>query len=254
MLQDLKETIEYNDVEERIKSLKLCDDEAVMEKVVSIHPLLLQFASETLKNNKAVVKAAIGKNGEAIQHASADLQKDKNFLLANLSYTLLNLLPDNGLRDDEAFMERAVNSDPNMLRLASERLRSSEDFMKKFTNTTKQQILENVLRALAGDLAKNVAFIKAIVSKNGSLYQFIQSKSMKANLEICKAALKNDAEALTFMHTDLLDKHLFELAKIAANADNNFKNTWWNIPYKYRHNQELKKMLKEINGKVLIQN
>lgn len=81
------------------------DDEDIVNTAVQNEGLVLQYASDRLKNNKSIVLNAVRKTGIALQFASANLKADKEVVLV------------------------AVKNDPYALSEASEDLKYDDDIL-----------------------------------------------------------------------------------------------------------------------------
>jgi len=64
-------------------SEELRDDKAVVLTAVLDYGSALKFASERLQNDKDVVLAAVTSYGSAIEYASKELQEDRDIILAS---------------------------------------------------------------------------------------------------------------------------------------------------------------------------
>ena len=106
---------------------KLKNDRAVVLAAVKQKGWALRFAHNKLKNDRAVVLAAVKQNGEALQYASDALKNDRALVLAAVRQNglALNLVHDS-LKEDKTVVLTAVRQNGLALWLAHNNLKKDK--------------------------------------------------------------------------------------------------------------------------------
>ena len=111
------------------------DKEYVLQKVkvmtaIIQNPIALEFASDTLKNDKEVVMNSVSKVGWTACYASEKLRADKELFLAGVQIDgQILYYASKELRDDEEVVLQAVRNKGLILKYASRRLRNNKEII-----------------------------------------------------------------------------------------------------------------------------
>ena len=114
---------------------RLKNDKDVVLKAVRNFGKALEFASLKLRDDEDVVLEAIKQNGEALKFASDRLKNDKDIVLTaikNCGYALK--FTSKRLQDDKEFILKIVEEDEWNIYWASNRLQKDKDIIKNIKN------------------------------------------------------------------------------------------------------------------------
>ena len=190
---------------------QLWDDEAfVLEasKWISGHSLL-QNASASLRDNEAVVSAALETVVSAVfERDDTGLGLASDRLRASESFVLKVVKRDAGalqhasasLRDNETIVGAAVETNGCVgLRYASDRLRANEAIVLKAVKQCGE-----LLEYASASLRDNEAVVGAAVEENGQSLEYASDR-LRANEAMVLKAVKQDGRALEYGSTSLRD-------------------------------------------------
>ena len=120
---------------EAIRKVHLApDDRAVVLAAVQRNGYALEFASDTLRNDREVVLAAVHKNGDALEFASDTLRNDRALVLAAFQQNGCALeFASAALCDDPEIVLSAIQQNGSALKYASSKIRTNALFQKLST-------------------------------------------------------------------------------------------------------------------------
>ena len=122
-------------------SLRLRDDEDIVEKSFSINPIFVEFISDRLKDDKMFILKCL----HTMKENDMSYAKPANFAYEHLS--------DN-LKDDEEILSFLLNYSTYFLHYASDRLKGKKEMLLKFKDT-----LNNVLKHASPHLRDDKEFL-----------------------------------------------------------------------------------------------
>ncbi len=117
-------------------SRKLRDSESIISAAITnkynCSAYAIEYASQRLKDNKAIVLRAVAIHGEILEHCSERLRNDKEVVLAAVNHWGCSLeYASPILRDNEEIVRAAIKQDIKAIAYASDRLKWSDSFLKK---------------------------------------------------------------------------------------------------------------------------
>ena len=170
---------------------------------------MLQCASESLKNNRAIVLAAVRQDGWALQHASESLKDDEEIVLAAVrqnGYVLQ--CASESLKDDGEIVLAAVRQNGYAFKYASKRLKNDPDVIlaaltAKYTFITYDIVMQN-LNLNANDLLiKLFDAFGRLHTKLNSDYTDCANESDANNRNIKIVAIKEQVDKCINLFRDL---------------------------------------------------
>ena len=177
------------------------DDRELM--MISVRKIgdLLQHASDRLKNDKDVVLEALRNNCHSMCDASDAIKGDKHFILRALevcpgrhSPSMVRHISEK-LKDDEEVMFKALSIQHFAFSYASERLRSSREFVMRAI-----QDYGKILEFACDELQYDEEILQIMQDKGHLLYA---SEEMRDNKEFVLNALCKNVEALQYASSRL---------------------------------------------------
>jgi hypothetical protein len=156
---------------------------------------VLQFASERIRNYKPAVEKVIKINGHELEGVSDNYKNDPTIVYSAISNTngwALRFASER-LRNNDAFIQKAVQKGFHSLRFASDHLRGNEQIVSLAVEANVQTL------GFARDSVKNDEnfIIKTVLEKNGMNLQHL-NEAMKDNKKLVLAAVKKQGLALQF--------------------------------------------------------
>ncbi|CAK8985930.1 unnamed protein product [Durusdinium trenchii] len=154
-----------------------CNDEARAErsswlKKVQQRGLQLEEASEHLRNNKKIVRAAVEEDGRALQFASKELRSDKQVVQAAVKQNGWALqFASEKLRGDKEVVQIAVDKNGRALQFASKELRSDKQVVQIAVQED-GRALQFASEELGRDKEVVQAAVQAAVEQNVSSLEF----------------------------------------------------------------------------------
>ena len=170
----------------------------LMLKAVKHEGVLLKYASRQLKNDRAIVLAAITQNWEAFQFASAGLKRDTDITLFAVRKNGLALaFASDVLKNNKKVVFKAVSQNWEALKYASEK-------MKENFNLVLIAINQNGLAlAFASELLKNdKKIVFEAVSQNWEALKYVSAK-MKGDFDLLLFAVRQHGLALRYASEEL---------------------------------------------------
>lgn len=167
----------------------------------------LQFASQSLQDDREIVLMAIENTPFALQFASERLQDDKEIVLAAIKNSCYSLqFISERLQDDKEVVLTAMQNSVFALQLASERLRKElEDNREFILSFIKKSSF--ALQFASPRLRDDKEIVLVGVKKSGWTLQFA-SKRLQDDEEIVLTAIKKSSSALEFASKRLQEKFL----------------------------------------------
>ena len=167
------------------------------EKVKSI--LLkhgLQYASQSIRNDKDVVLPTIEARPCDLEYASAELKSDKDVVLTAVTkkgYLLCYVGPE--LQDNEQIVRAAVEENPASLEHASERIRGDKDIIQIAINGH----IDNLAYA-SKEVLKDRKYMLDLIAKNPRAYISV-AHELKIDKTFVSSAIERNSEVLKYMWT-----------------------------------------------------
>lgn len=167
----------------------------------------LQFASQSLQDDREIVLMAIQNTPFALQFASERLQDDKEIVLAAIKDSCYSLqFISERLQDDKEVVLTAMQNSVFALQLASERLRKElEDNREFILSFIKKSSF--ALQFASPRLRDDKEIVLVAVKKSGWTLQFA-SKRLQDDEEIVLTAIKKSSSAVEFASKRLQEKFL----------------------------------------------
>ena len=181
-------------------SFFLKNDRAIVLAAITQDALALEFASIYLKNDYELVLKAVRKSGRALEFASNDLKNNRTIVLAATRRHGEALeFASNNLKNDRPLVLAAVSVNGEALEFASNDLKNDRDIVLAAVS---QLASGAVLEFASADLQNNAEIVTAAVTCNGEALKFA-SDSLKDNHDIVLAAVSEYGNALEFASTRL---------------------------------------------------
>lgn len=168
---------------------KYMDDEKIVKILVSKNGLLLEHASDRLKNNEEVVKAALDQNVMSIQYAGDKLKNNKGFIIQLVKeYQGVFRYLDHSLKDDKDIALAAVIKHESYYRNLGDKLKNDRDFILKLIGVNPKVITE-----VKKDLLSDVKFLKEAYNINSDIYYVLKEDPgmSKKSYEILHGLIMN---------------------------------------------------------------
>ena len=166
--------------------------------------MLLQYASEQLKDDKDVVRVAVKNNGKALKFASEELKRDKEVVrVAVKNNGKAFKLASKELKGDRELVLAVVQEDGFLLSFASEELRGDREVVLA--------AIHNYGRALdfaSEELRGDREVVLAAIRNYGCALDFA-SELLQKNEEVAFAAVQRNEKALEYVSEELLHNKLF---------------------------------------------
>ena len=215
----------------------------VMKKGCCAH-LAMKHASVEVRDNPAVVLAAVQENGSALEFASARLCEDEDIALAAVASKTraANFVARRYLNNKE-FMQTAIQKNQYLVGYASKNLQADKDFITWILK------LEGISRAncdamhfacpslrddadvvwtavcrnpesikFASERLKNDKTIILFVVQRSGLALRFASQPLKRDWDVVSTAMENNYQAIRLVSTSLLDNEDFALLAIQEQA------------------------------------
>jgi hypothetical protein len=186
----------------------------------------LEKASDAIKNNEVVVRAAVTKSGKTLEFASDELKDNEAVVLAAVSEDGRALeFADHAVRNNTRVVLAAVTQNGEALRFASDELKNSTNVALAAVTQTWEAL------KFAGDDMKNVeAVMVAAVSQNGKLLK-TASEEWKNIEAVVVAAVTQNWQALQYTSEEMKNNKAVVMAAITQDgyalehASDEMKNT-----------------------------
>ena len=145
------------------------------------------------REHRRLMLAAVAHNGDALQHASAELRADRDIILAavtNNAYALRYASPE--LRSDRAVVMAALARNGQALQHASPELRADRDVVMAALARNGQ-----ALQHASPELRADRDVVMAALARNGHALHHV-SPELRANRDVVMAAVESKGYALGF--------------------------------------------------------
>ncbi|MDH4396816.1 MAG: DUF4116 domain-containing protein [Limnobacter sp.] len=185
MLEAIKKCgLSYDRLSERLQQ-----DPEIIEAAVRKDGMFLENLPQRYRADRATVLLAVAQNGLALQYASEELHNDEEIVFAaacNCPYTFL--FASLQLRDNDAFVDRLMQVNPNCLMHASDRLKYDP---------------ERLRQALTHD---------------GHNIQYLDEAHL-ADIGLCTLAVESRGEAIEFVPHDVFAYRALVMRSFATTQD-----------------------------------
>jgi hypothetical protein len=180
-----------------ITETKYNNDEQIILECIKKNGLLLEFASDDLKNNKDLVKEAIENNKDAFKFIGSDLKNDINFLKEIIHLDIdLEYIPEKTKNKD--FYNMYIKYDHNNYLKIPLEFKKNIDILIPLSNNL--HFFEDFSPYFNDDYD---VFLQ-LVDFNGLLLEFASPK-LKNNYNIAYKAIQNNPSAVEFISEELQD-------------------------------------------------
>lgn len=99
-------------------------DARFMIEAIEQNPSVVQYIAQDLLSNEQFMLDALRVNLRVLKYASGALKNNPQFMLQAIEISELALVYSETLRDNKAFLEKAIDKDPKVLQYASTRLQA----------------------------------------------------------------------------------------------------------------------------------
>ena len=182
-------------------SKELKDDFAIVLKAVTGHGEALQYAGDAMKNDFSIVLEAV-KSGNALEYASDELKGNSTVVLEAIKRSRDQLaFASKQLRQDLAFMTRAVIVNGKALLHASEELKENREVVLA---AVKQD--GSALKYASDEWKNDQAIVQQAVMRNGSALEYA-SGELKDDPKIVEEAFKSALRNALKREGSVLLKH-----------------------------------------------
>jgi len=170
---------------------------------------LLKHASDELKDDEEVVRAAIGENYLALQFASDRLQNDSNFILdlVRRNYKQLQIVKTQH-KDDYNIILRAIEDSPRAYFFASDRIQNEPSIVYA---AVEHCSMFSVFKYLSNKHKDDENIVLKSVERYGYLLEYASNR-LKNNFDIVLKAVKEYPDAVQYA-SDRLKKDLYIMIK-----------------------------------------
>lgn len=175
---------------------KFRGDREIILYAIQSNPSTLQYASRQLRGDKELVLTAIRKDCDALKYASFELLRDREFILTAINqpgYLPIHVLRQTIGNDKELLIQIASTNGLLALKLACPALLDDKDLMIAAMKNPEDSLLKEEF------LHEHV--LKKVKS-NGMNLEWA-SPTMRNCLEIAKAAVEQNHEAIKFVSPEL---------------------------------------------------
>jgi serine/threonine protein kinase len=152
----------------------------------------LQFASKEIQNNKNLVLISIKANGMAFNHASQELQKDGDVILAFLKVRRTSDTNISEIKCGPDVMCKLVSFKGDILKYASEEYKNNPSIV---LSAVKQNGIS--LKYASNELRNNLKIVLAAVKSDGLSLEYA-SEELRNNQDIVLNAVKKSESSLIF--------------------------------------------------------
>jgi Domain of unknown function (DUF4116) len=175
------------------------DDAEIAQAAVERYGNNLQYFSERLKDQQALVLLAMNNSyGAAFEYASDALKNDSEFCLKYVVGTTTSFTHiSQALQDNEDFVNKALAINHTIFQNLNENFRNNKEFARIALEKS-----GNMLRYAGKDIADNEELVLLAVNNDGRALLYA-SNHMKNNHTIVLAAVKQDGYALSHASPDM---------------------------------------------------
>eukprot|EP00615_Pteridomonas_danica_P011905 CAMPEP_0114365432 /NCGR_PEP_ID=MMETSP0101-20121206/28409_1 /TAXON_ID=38822 ORGANISM="Pteridomonas danica, Strain PT" /NCGR_SAMPLE_ID=MMETSP0101 /ASSEMBLY_ACC=CAM_ASM_000211 /LENGTH=1089 /DNA_ID=CAMNT_0001513765 /DNA_START=106 /DNA_END=3371 /DNA_ORIENTATION=+ len=204
----------------RYRNEGLCNNnDKIVCKAVQHNGMILQYASNWLRNDYNVVLAAVTNNGLALQYASYELRNDYNIVLAAVTNHGLALkYASDELRNDYNVVVAAVSSNIMALQYVSDEqifeLQNDQVMSGAVSNVGMANL---VLQYTNDGLRNNDKIVRLAVPHNGMVLQYA-SAGLQNDYNVVLAAVSNHGLALQYASAELRNSDKIVLAAVSRNG------------------------------------
>jgi lambda repressor-like predicted transcriptional regulator len=194
---------------------ELKSDVSVVMELLESDPAVLLFASPEIRANRSVVLKAVSKRGSALAAASENLRADRDIVLAAVRQDGESLrFASESLKADREVAVEAIEHDPYYegtagrkpaIAYASEALKTNPDFILEAIEAEKAGYNSVVVDYIPKVLFSTREFVLKLVSTRGDTLKYASS-SMRSDIDIVLAAVKQDPTAIKYAEKKLLDE------------------------------------------------
>jgi len=196
----------------------LIDDKLFMLENIKKRGYLLKFASRRLKKDKELVLAAIDYNTEYLQYADEEIKRDMDFILKLRHYTNYDVMEyiSKSLKDNKDFFSILFKKDKykyyTSLDYTSERLKKDRDVVLLAVKHASSNI-----RYADKSFLSDREIVLLGITKNGSFLKYVDKKFFD-DKEIITKAFDDNRESLHFASDTLKNDKIFMLKLVNDNG------------------------------------
>lgn len=168
---------------------------------------LLEFAPEELQDDKEMVMAAVGQDGELLKHASSYLQDDMEVVDHAMRQNIKAFqFASEAIKNDKAVVMAAIEQNAKLLQYASIHKR---DDMELVMEAVKK---DGMVIQYASDKCKdNREVVKIALESNPLALQFVSIRK-RDDVEIVLEAVKKDGKAIQYASDRCKDNEAVKIA------------------------------------------
>jgi|GEM_PF-2571814 len=158
-------------------------------------------ANSTFLRNKAVILEAVKQNGDVLQLAKQELQKDREVVLAAVRQDGFALrYASKELQADREVVLAALGQDGEALRCASKELQADREIVLEAVRNN-----GNSLEFASEELRRNQGIVLEAVRQNGTALQYADPEFIQNNPKMFLIALRQEIDTLS--HFDITQLH-----------------------------------------------
>jgi len=193
-----------------INNIGFLNNNTFMLSLVKFRGAFLQFASGSLKKDKAAVLSAVKQDGRSLAFADISLRKDKQIVMAAIEQRWDALrFADDSLRKDKQFVMAAIKQRCWALQYADDSLKRDKEFVLAAIKEGGR-----ALQYADVSLRKDREVVLAAVKRDGRVLQFADD-SLKRDREVVLSAVNQIWDALQYADISLKRDEGVILASIA---------------------------------------
>lgn len=200
--------IAYKYVGDHLKGKTGANKEAVKLTMLAVQSngTLLEHASSDLQNNKNIVRAAVISDPTALRYASENLQKDKGFLLKLIKQKpeVFSYISDQ--IKDRSFVLKAVTKIDNALLYAPGNFKNDPSFLLELMEKN-----SNFIGQIQTTMPNYTQFMLDYFAKNSDKFELIP-KNLRNNGVFMIDLIRCNQDALNYVSTELKQVKIFGLA------------------------------------------
>ena len=187
---------------------------------------LLKFASDTFKEDREIVMAAVMQNGLSLEYASEELREDREIVMAAVMQNGLSLKFARAFRTDREVVRAAVRENGISIAYTTRTLAADREL---FLEAVTQNGI--ALGYATPELRSDDEVVMTALSKNGYALKYLPVEFV--NHERSLAAVTQNGLALNYVPRDIIDREI-ALAAIEENG-----NALKYVPRKFAEDPEI---------------
>ena len=111
-------------------------DKEILLRAISKDPSCIEYASEDLRKDKEIALKCVTNQWYTLEYIDESLKKDEDIILTAIASKLLDSVEslkfaDISLRNNKAFMKKAINIHPLVIKYASDELKDDQELAEE---------------------------------------------------------------------------------------------------------------------------